>query len=63
MMLFASIRLIDRSAAFTGPIEAGRIDSVLTPRAAKATASSGRPASSPQNDSGVAVSVQRSTMR
>ena len=39
--------------ALTGPIEAGRIDSVRKPMAARQSASIGRPASSPQKDSGV----------
>ena len=37
-----------RSSALTGPIEAGRIDRLRKPIAARANASIGRPASSPQ---------------
>ena len=50
------------SRLLTGPIEAGRIDSVRRPIAARHSASIGRPASSPQNDSGVPVSAQRATI-
>jgi hypothetical protein len=38
--------------ALTGPTEAGRIDRERKPMAARASASIGRPASSPQNESG-----------
>jgi hypothetical protein len=44
-----------------GQIEAGRIDKWRRPIAAKASASSGRPASSPQNESRVPLAAQRAT--
>ena len=51
-----------RSSALTGPIEAGRIDRLRKPMAASASASTGRPASSPQKESGVPCSAQRATI-
>ena len=51
-----------RSSALTGPIEAGRIDRLRKPIAARPSASTGRPASSPQKESGVPVSAQRVTI-
>ena len=58
----ASARSTWRSSALTGPIEAGRIDRLRMPIAASASASSGRPASSPQNESGVPCAAQRATI-
>ena len=54
---FVSRRVIARAfkariIVFTGPIEAGAIDSVRNPRPISAMASSGRPAISPQSVSG-----------
>ena len=50
-----------RSSALTGPIEAGRIERLRKPIAARPSASTGRPASSPQKESGVPVAAQRAT--
>ncbi len=54
-------RSVASSARLTGPIAAGRIDSSRNPIAASTSASSGRPAASPQNDSGVPSLSQRAT--
>ena len=61
--VFASARSTRRIRLLTGPIDAGRIESLRSPMAAKHIASIGRPASSPQNDTGVPASSHRSAMR
>ncbi len=58
----ASSRFTRLRSDLTGPIDAGRMDSVLSPMAAKHTASIGRPASSPQKLNDVSVSPQRVTI-
>ena len=58
----SSFRSVRRRIDLTGPIEAGRIDSVRSPIAAMQAASTGRPASSPQKLSGAPSRSQRSTM-
>ena len=58
----ASRRSTRRMRDLTGPMEAGRIDRVRKPMAARATASTGRPASSPQKLSGVPAEAQRATI-
>jgi len=58
----SSARFTRRIRCLTGPMEAGRIDRLRRPIAARHNASIGRPASSPQKDSGVPVSAQRRTM-
>ena len=58
----ASLRSTRRSKCFTGPTEAGRIESDRNPMAARQSASTGRPASSPQKLTGVSVSSHRFTI-
>jgi predicted N-acetyltransferase YhbS len=57
---FTSARLCLRSICLTGPTDAGRIDRLRRPIAAKHSASSGRPASSPQKLTGVPNFAHRS---